>query len=45
VFKYLFAICNSLQGMMIFVFHVLINKKVRLVLGNGFACFLIKGCF
>jgi hypothetical protein len=34
VFKYLFAICNSLQGMMIFVFHVLINKKVRLVLWN-----------
>jgi hypothetical protein len=33
VFKYLFAICNSLQGMMIFVFHVLINRKVRLVLG------------
>jgi hypothetical protein len=34
VFKYLFAICNSLQGMMIFVFHVFINKKVRLVLWN-----------
>jgi hypothetical protein len=45
VFKYLFAICNSLQGMMIFVFHVLINKKVRSVLGNGFVCFLIKRCF
>ncbi|CAB3980610.1 adhesion G- coupled receptor D1-like [Paramuricea clavata] len=29
VFKYLFAICNSLQGMMIFVFHVLINKKIH----------------
>ncbi|CAB3980612.1 adhesion G- coupled receptor D1-like [Paramuricea clavata] len=29
VFKYLFTICNSLQGMMIFVFHVLINKKVH----------------
>jgi hypothetical protein len=28
VFKYLFAIFNSLQGLMIFVFHVLINKKV-----------------
>ena len=28
VFKYLFAICNSLQGMMIFLFHVLINRKV-----------------
>ena len=30
VFKYLFAISNSLQGMMIFLFHVVINKKVRL---------------
>ena len=29
VFKYLFAICNSLQGVMIFIFHVLINRKVR----------------
>ncbi|XP_028401048.1 adhesion G protein-coupled receptor L2-like [Dendronephthya gigantea] len=28
VFKYLFAIFNSIQGLMIFVFHVLINKKV-----------------
>ncbi|XP_028410397.1 latrophilin-like protein LAT-2 [Dendronephthya gigantea] len=28
-FKYLFAIFNSLQGLMIFVFHVLINKKVH----------------
>ena len=34
VFKHLFTICNSLQGMMIFVFHVLINKKVRLVSGK-----------
>ncbi len=30
VFKYLFAICNSLQGVMIFVFHVLLNRKVCL---------------
>ena len=30
VFKYLFAICNSLQGMMIFLFHVVINRKVSL---------------
>ena len=29
-FKYLFAICNSLQGAMIFVFHVLLNKKVSI---------------
>jgi hypothetical protein len=35
VFKYLFAICNSLQGMMIFVFHVLINKKVLYVLSQN----------
>ena len=28
VFKYLFAICNSLQGVMIFVFHVFFNRKV-----------------
>jgi hypothetical protein len=34
-FKYLFAICNSLQGMMIFVFHVLINKKVLYVLSQN----------
>ena len=32
VFKYLFAICNSLQGMLIFLFHVAINRKVGLVL-------------
>ncbi|CAB4026832.1 adhesion G- coupled receptor D1-like, partial [Paramuricea clavata] len=29
VFKYLFAIFNSLQGLMIFLFHVLINKKIH----------------
>ncbi|CAB4019342.1 adhesion G- coupled receptor D1-like, partial [Paramuricea clavata] len=29
VFKYLFAIFNSLQGLMIFVFHVLINRKIH----------------
>ena len=28
VFKYLFAIFNSLQGLMIFFFHVLVNKQV-----------------
>ena len=27
-FKYLFAIFNSLQGLMIFVFHCLLNKQV-----------------
>ena len=36
VFKYLFAICNSLQGMMIFLFHVLINRKVCLKSVNFF---------
>ena len=35
VFKYLFAICNSLQGVMIFVFHVLIDRKVCLALVLG----------
>ena len=35
VFKYLFAICNSLQGIMIFLFHVVINKKVSIILGTG----------
>ena len=35
VFKYLFAICNSLQGMMIFVFYVLLNRKVCLWLDLG----------
>jgi hypothetical protein len=34
VFKYLFAIFNSLQGTVIFVFHVLMHEKVSLVLGN-----------
>ncbi|XP_028402491.1 adhesion G protein-coupled receptor L3-like [Dendronephthya gigantea] len=29
VFKYLFAIFNSIQGLMIFVFHVLINRKIH----------------
>ena len=28
-FKYIFAIANSLQGLMIFIFHCLLNKKVR----------------
>ncbi|XP_028410421.1 CD97 antigen-like [Dendronephthya gigantea] len=28
-FKYLFAIFNSLQGLMIFVFHVLLSKKIH----------------
>ena len=35
VFKYLFAICNSLQGVVIFVFHVLVNRKVFLGLHLG----------
>ena len=29
VFKYIFAIANSLQGLAIFIFHCLLNKKVR----------------
>ncbi|XP_062599418.1 adhesion G-protein coupled receptor D1-like [Saccostrea cucullata] len=29
VFKYLFAIFNSLQGLFIFLFHVLMNNQVR----------------
>ena len=29
VFKFFFTICNSLQGLMIFVFHVLLKKKVK----------------
>ena len=28
-FKYIFAIGNSLQGLMIFIFHCLLNKQVR----------------
>ena len=28
-FKYIFAIFNSLQGLMIFIFHCLLNKQVR----------------
>ena len=35
VFKYLYAICNSLQGVMIFVFHVLLKRKVCLSLALG----------
>ena len=34
VFKYLFAITNSLQGLMIFIFHCLLNEQVR-----GHRCF------
>jgi hypothetical protein len=37
VFKYLFAICNSLQGVVVFVFHVLINTKVAM-LNNYLVC-------
>ncbi|XP_045196936.2 adhesion G protein-coupled receptor L4-like isoform X2 [Mercenaria mercenaria] len=29
VFQYLFATLNSLQGLLIFVFHCLMNKKIR----------------
>ena len=39
VFKYLFAICNSLQGIMIFLFHVVINRKVSL---HGFSQRLVQ---
>lgn len=28
VFKYLFTICNSLQGVFIFIFHCLLDQKV-----------------
>jgi Na+/melibiose symporter-like transporter len=28
-FKYIFAILNSLQGLMIFIFHCLLNKQVK----------------
>jgi len=28
-FKYIFAICNSLQGLMIFIFHCLLNQQVK----------------
>ena len=28
-FKYMFAIFNSLQGFMIFIFHCLLNKQVK----------------
>lgn len=31
VFKYMFAILNSLQGLMIFIFHCALNKEVRKV--------------
>lgn len=33
-FQYIFAIANSLQGLMIFIFHCLLNKQVR-----GHKCF------
>ncbi|XP_078361558.1 adhesion G protein-coupled receptor B2-like [Oculina patagonica] len=29
VFKYIFAIANSLQGLMIFIFHCLLNKQIK----------------
>lgn len=29
VFQYLFAVCNSLQGFFIFIFHCLLNSEVR----------------
>ena len=31
IFKYIFTIFNSLQGLMIFIFHCLLNKQVRQV--------------
>lgn len=35
---YIFAILNSLQGLFIFVFHCLLNKKVRLDSHHNFHC-------
>ncbi|XP_022779945.1 adhesion G protein-coupled receptor L4-like [Stylophora pistillata] len=32
VFQYLFALCNSLQGFLIFVFHCLLNSEIRKVM-------------
>ncbi|XP_060579946.1 cadherin EGF LAG seven-pass G-type receptor 1-like isoform X3 [Ruditapes philippinarum] len=29
VFQYIFAICNSLQGFLIFLFHCILNKQLR----------------
>ena len=43
VFKYLFAICNSLQGVVVFVFHVLINTKVAM-LNNYLVCMYRWSC-
>ena len=31
IFKYIFTIFNSLQGLMIFLFHCLLNRQVRKV--------------
>ena len=28
VFKYIFSIFNSLQGLMVFIFHCLLNRQV-----------------
>lgn len=36
IFQYIFVIANSLQGVFIFVTHVLLNKKVRQGLCNTF---------
>ncbi|XP_022293765.2 latrophilin-like protein 1 [Crassostrea virginica] len=34
IFQYLFAICNSLQGLFIFLFHVVLNTQVRQVVSR-----------
>ena len=39
IFKYIFTIFNSLQGLMIFIFHCILNKKVIQVC--LFVCFFL----
>jgi hypothetical protein len=34
-FRYLFAVFNSAQGMLIFLFHCVLNKQVRVVRISG----------
>ncbi|XP_073252506.1 adhesion G-protein coupled receptor D1-like [Porites lutea] len=34
IFKYIFTIFNSLQGLMIFIFHCVLNKQIKDALNN-----------
>ena len=41
-FRYLFAVFNSAQGMLIFLFHCVLNKKVRMRLFEAWTSIVLS---